>query len=61
MLGIGNAKVAREMFYQNHTDYSQNWKVIVFYERSGLQVTSLCVYHPTLQVLVLFFSPPPQR
>lgn len=29
MLGIEDPTVAREMFYQNHTDYSQSWKVII--------------------------------
>lgn len=31
MLGIEDARVARGMFYQNHTDYSQNWKIIIFF------------------------------
>lgn len=30
MLGMEDARIAREIFYQNHTDCSQIWKVIIF-------------------------------
>lgn len=45
MLGTEVPRVAREMFYQNHVDYSQNWKVIIFswWEVWSADNKSLCL------------------